>query len=694
MKKIFSVIALILAFISTANSDIGQEPDKIILSNRFVEIEWVRDQLFALSEMSLLLFKWNIEKHKFEEVDQVILPLPAKSMKITPIGIVIRHGNDDISIVEINYFNKMTLLGTLAPPVEYSDFEIAEGNLYLSRWFDGIDEYSIENFKSLTFIRNEKSGVVVTNLEAAIFFLYGLDLYNGIIRYDLRNGFGSNISRWNLTERAFSIELNLFNLFISGNDSSVLAGEFVNDSARVFGEFQSVQGVQRARSSAWDIAFMSERKVSIADLRTLSVTKTVVLDSLWWKGAVGIIVGMGKLLALPNLNGGISLTLMSDLSEYQQALERPGPINAILLHDNFLFTGGGQNPLEVYEIAGDSVLDPISLGGRLYGLKDLAISGNHLYALFDSQKKVVVFDVTEPAHPQLTGELDLSIDDSRKLLVNDSLILAIGKRQIEWHHNSIGGGNWYFDNPIVDVETIQNTLYVTDVLGKINAYSINADLSLNECAERNLTGTGWSMDTYQNSLFVFAGRVLTVFNQCLELDTIVHLSEFVLDAQIKDDTLLTVGPDGIAKYRLSSGLPELVDRGGFKGNQFSADKGVIATTDGSSINLYIDYTSESAIDSTEFIPISTTLLDNYPNPFNAITNISFELAIDTWVEVEIINLLGQRVKRIAEGTYSPGRHSVVWDGTDERGKEVTTGVYFYRMKSDVGIVSKKMLLLK
>jgi hypothetical protein len=52
------------------------------------------------------------------------------------------------------------------------------------------------------------------------------------------------------------------------------------------------------------------------------------------------------------------------------------------------------------------------------------------------------------------------------------------------------------------------------------------------------------------------------------------------------------------------------------------------------------------------------------------------------------------VKRIADGYYLPGRYSVTWDGTDDSGTEVATGVYFYRLETDAGIISKKMILLK
>ncbi|HWP81425.1 MAG TPA: FlgD immunoglobulin-like domain containing protein [Bacteroidota bacterium] len=102
----------------------------------------------------------------------------------------------------------------------------------------------------------------------------------------------------------------------------------------------------------------------------------------------------------------------------------------------------------------------------------------------------------------------------------------------------------------------------------------------------------------------------------------------------------------------------------------------------------------------EKYPISYRLQQNYPNPFNGQTVILFEVPdIEgqlARVMVQVFNILGQKVKTLARGEHEAGRYQVTWDGTDDNGARVASGVYFYRLISLDGnfVTSKKMILLK
>jgi len=100
------------------------------------------------------------------------------------------------------------------------------------------------------------------------------------------------------------------------------------------------------------------------------------------------------------------------------------------------------------------------------------------------------------------------------------------------------------------------------------------------------------------------------------------------------------------------------------------------------------------------IPSKFSLSQNYPNPFNPRTTIAFEVMGSAAnpggedVELVIYNLLGQKVKSLASGFYSPGEYSVEWDGTDNFGSQQASGVYFYSLISGNSRVTKKMVLTK
>ena len=94
------------------------------------------------------------------------------------------------------------------------------------------------------------------------------------------------------------------------------------------------------------------------------------------------------------------------------------------------------------------------------------------------------------------------------------------------------------------------------------------------------------------------------------------------------------------------------------------------------------------------IPSTTILHNNYPNPFNPTTNISFDLSARSHVSLKIYNLLGQEVRTLVNETKGLGNHSVVWDGTDNFGQNVSSGIYVYELRAGNTQEVKKMILLK
>ncbi len=94
------------------------------------------------------------------------------------------------------------------------------------------------------------------------------------------------------------------------------------------------------------------------------------------------------------------------------------------------------------------------------------------------------------------------------------------------------------------------------------------------------------------------------------------------------------------------------------------------------------------------IPIGFSLNQNYPNPFNAETKISLDLPVSTNINLAIFDMLGRKVKTLAEGFYQAGIHQFNWDGKSDTGERLSSGVYFYTVKSDSFNESKKMLMLK
>jgi len=106
----------------------------------------------------------------------------------------------------------------------------------------------------------------------------------------------------------------------------------------------------------------------------------------------------------------------------------------------------------------------------------------------------------------------------------------------------------------------------------------------------------------------------------------------------------------------------------------------------------------SALSNDNYTVPSTHLfcMSNYPNPFNPTTTISFSIPNESNVELSIYNIKGQKIKTLVSAHVSAGKHSIVWNGDDESGKPVSSGVYFYKFRTESGNYSssKKMLLMK
>ncbi len=100
-------------------------------------------------------------------------------------------------------------------------------------------------------------------------------------------------------------------------------------------------------------------------------------------------------------------------------------------------------------------------------------------------------------------------------------------------------------------------------------------------------------------------------------------------------------------------------------------------------------------DADDDIVLKTALTGNYPNPFNPVTKISFSTSENTGItELTVYNTRGQKVKTLVNEVLESGNYTMEWNGSDDSGRSVTSGVYFYKLKSGDYSSTKKMILLK
>ncbi len=120
---------------------------------------------------------------------------------------------------------------------------------------------------------------------------------------------------------------------------------------------------------------------------------------------------------------------------------------------------------------------------------------------------------------------------------------------------------------------------------------------------------------------------------------------------------------------------------------------------------YFDNSFECEINEEVYVPVgisnddvclsSNISLSNYPNPFNPSTTIKFYLPTNSFVDLSIFNIKGQKIKQLIKEETPKGIKSVVWNGKDETGNFVSSGIYLYQIQTDQDQVSiKRMILMK
>jgi hypothetical protein len=133
------------------------------------------------------------------------------------------------------------------------------------------------------------------------------------------------------------------------------------------------------------------------------------------------------------------------------------------------------------------------------------------------------------------------------------------------------------------------------------------------------------------------------------------------------------------------------------------NKSKIRLEEGSIVNLSDEVVSARLIVGDEnyledngsiVIPKEFTLEQNYPNPFNPTTTIKFTLPEPASVRLDVYNLLGRKVITLLDKELPVGDYTAVWDGVDNTGQPVASGIYLYRIDAGTFKASKKMMLLK
>lgn len=148
--------------------------------------------------------------------------------------------------------------------------------------------------------------------------------------------------------------------------------------------------------------------------------------------------------------------------------------------------------------------------------------------------------------------------------------------------------------------------------------------------------------------------------------------------------------EGLSWHKLGTFKMGLLGTGEFIINPAKTNKIFISTMTG----IYKGGDSLTSVERDKDIPKSIHVYQNYPNPFNSSTKISFQLKKEGYIIIKIYNVLGKEVTTVIRNNFNAGYNETLWDGTNIRGKNLPSGIYFYTFEAEGYFEAKKMIILR
>ncbi len=709
MTRALAVLLLVCPATGSAGASLEDGPQQTILWNEIVAVTTVDTLVVAIGPDAIAVCRFDEALEVFVPVNFQLVASQPVSVKSHDTLLLIKTAADVIAVYDLRALPQLVHLGDIVPGVPFSDYVVDGQDLYLSRWFDGIWRFRLDNFETLRLVDTTMAGMLMTQLEVRDDTLYALDAYNGVMRFDVSGpGFGTFIDflwvPYDMTSFVLADPLVIIPSVMAG----VGLGEFGHEGSGIVGFLSGVDGAERVLVCESYYVLVGRRSLSVVSRLNPDQVVTTSLSETALDGDVFRFRDREYLL-LPR--SGLALYDLADPSVARPGLARNGPITDVLFHDGRLYTGGAHNPVDVFIVDSSATA---TYSHTLYSNRSnvgaVAHNGDSLLVAYSMPNRVVI--IANGAHPDsFYLERSLFVDDSTVADVQyvstkiDTVrpLLAIAERQIFMYAvtDSSGvyqAGSWRSMGRITSALMHDTVLFVSTSKNQLWILSVLDDLSVELRAVVGLATRCHRMMIVENHLVLFVwDKMIVIEVRDPSHPRIVSLTQLpgpAVAAVKRGDRLYTAGPDGVGVFRLDSLAVELIEFGGRGGTMLDVEGCVLATSNGGSIHLY--HLTEQARPTAEPPPLPTAfeLAQNYPNPFNAGTRIDYSIPEASRVAIVVYNILGQQVKTLIDRDQPAGTHSVLWNGTDGAGDKVATGVYFYRLTVGNRVSSRKMMLLK
>ncbi len=632
--------------------------------------------------------------------------------------LVVENESGVIDLINVSNPAEMTFLGSFSPGYEIYDLEMLGDYLYAAIEYDGLVRYDISDPGDIRFDDSNMVGIRVIQLDVEDSRLFVLDDYNGILIYEPDTaGIGDPVSELLLPQQAISFIVfndtiyaglkpsgymvgavtDIYNPLYLGARASFIRGDYITGTSRGLVFANSISGFELLydSDSLPGQLFPIEGIQGYPEVYSFDGRDYVVYPH-DQRGFVAFDIGDPDYI---------------DLDYPHLIYASPGPITQVKFIHSRLHAIGIYNWYEIYDLSDPDL--PVRSGKIInppYRPIGMCAKGDTLF-------------IGDLATNTFFPAVDNGFGDPYAIMPFFSVVDSVGRPEIipdyfgdmdliyfldEHHLNgsarnaSIAVANvlrWSFPTGVTAVVFDSTLFYRVSSKGILFISEIDDDFNLVNLAQISLSGRVNDMFKKDNLLYMAADGIKTydltdplspvLIHTASEPGTTYEINQF-------DSWLIAAARSGIYIYDISGGIPELLFSGGDRAEMVAYDDHTIVASDSFSVKIY----TLPATGVDENLPISYDLsgprIYGYPNPFNP----EIKLVLENFgsrtghLTVDVYDILGRRLRRLPVVVDGPARLDVRWDGRDEEGRPVSSGVYFFRAGEDSEQAVFKAVLLK
>jgi hypothetical protein len=358
-----------------------------------------------------------------------------------------------------------------------------------------------------------------------------------------------------------------------------------------------------------------------------------------------------------------------------------------------------QNPVEVgyYEAAWQPV--------------DMKLVGNTAFLVRNNNDCLYAIDITDPQEPRCLDKYRVeSIYTHYRMIAIGNYAYVVennGLRIVDISDPSDMQSVGYYSLRAGDtrLEVYGDKLFVqgSDVPNYLIVLDISDPAHPHELLRQYIGSDLWDMKVTGNLLLMMTDRYIRIFDadQLTSFKNLRVVSDdvYLTDIDVNGNYVFVTANDGsLSIYDLTDPVnPSLV---GYSSMPSTASglcvvDNIAYIADCANLGIYdCSLAMTGIVDDGREVPSTYALLANYPNPFNASTNIRFEMPVSGYVSIDIFDLLGRRVTGLVNDEYAAGNHAVIWNGVDSEGMPVASGRYYVRATLNDKTESLPIMLLK